>query len=179
MPDGIVHQVGHEALGQAGVSGGDGRGEAGLDAHAQAGGFLPAAVHDPSGYLGEVKGFPAPQPTLAARQCEQRVDEAFLLLSELKQLLAGCPQRFGARVGIGECHLQDGSLGRQRGAQLVGRVRDEMPLGVERGLQTGEQAVQRVTEFPEFVIGVGQSQPLIQAARGNHAGGGSDDPERP
>jgi hypothetical protein len=102
-----------------------------------------------------------------------------LLVPELEQLLAGRPQRLGARTGVGERHLKDGPRGRQRGAQLVGRVRDEVPLGLERGLQASEQAVQRAAEFPELVVGAGQAQPLVQGGGGGRAGRGRDDPERP
>ena len=84
--------------------------EAGLHAYAQAGGLVPAAGHDPGGHLGEVERFPAPRPALAAGQREQGVDQVFLLFAEPQQLLASCPQRFRARVGIGERHLEDGPL---------------------------------------------------------------------
>ena len=63
------------------------------------------AGHDPGGDLGEVERFPVPQAALAGGQREQRVDEAFLLFAEPEHLLAGGPQRFRARGGIGECHL--------------------------------------------------------------------------
>jgi hypothetical protein len=66
-----------------------------------------------------------------------------------------------------------------RGAQFVGGVRDEVPLRLERGLKAGEQAVERVTEFPEFLVAVGQAQPFVRAAGGDRAGGGGDDPQRP
>jgi len=52
---------------------------------------LPAAGHYPDRYLGQVKGLPVPQPALAAGRREQRIDKPFLLLSEFKQLPAGCP----------------------------------------------------------------------------------------
>src|SRR3984957_14318711 len=159
VPHGVVYQVGDQALGQGGVPGNDGRAEAGRHAHAPAAGVWLAAGHDPGGDLREIERLPVPQAALASGQREQRVDESFLLFPELEHLPAGGPQRFRARGGIGECHLQDGPLGCQGGAQLVGRVRDEVALRLECGLKAGEEPVERVTEGPELLVGAGASKP--------------------
>jgi len=143
VPHGIVHQVGDQAHRQGRVPGDGGRAEGRGQAHAPAVGVRLAARHHQGGDLGEVERLAVSQAGLAVGQREQRVDEAFLLLAELEQLLAGGPQRFRAGGGIGECHLQDGPLGGEGRAQLMGRVRDEAPLRLERGLKTGEQPVER------------------------------------
>ena len=82
------------------------------------------------------------------------------------------------RPGSAQGHLEQGALPGQRGAQLVGGVGDETPLGVERGLQPGEQVVEGVAEFLELVVGSGQGQALVQAAGGDPPGGGGDRAQR-
>ena len=58
-----------------------------------------------------------------------------------------------ARVRVGERHLQQRPLERQRRSELVRRVGDEPPLCLERGLEPGEQVVERVAERLELVVG--------------------------
>ncbi len=79
-------------------------------------GFLVAGQDDGPGDVGEVKGFPPLDSPFAACQCEQRLDEAFLLFAERQRVLAGGSQRLGGGVWIGECHLQQGPLGGERGS---------------------------------------------------------------
>jgi hypothetical protein len=56
-------------------------------------------------------------------------------------------------VGVGERDLGQDPLAGQRGAQLVGDVGSELTLGVESGLEAGEQSVEGVGQVLEFVIG--------------------------
>ena len=53
------------------------------------------------------------------------------------------------------------------GAELVGGVGDELALGLERGLEPGEQAVEGVPEFLELVVGALEREAFIQARRGD------------
>jgi hypothetical protein len=55
----------------------------------------------------------------------------------------------------------------ERGAQLVGGVRDELPLRLEGGFQALEQIVQRGTEPAQLVVG----EPAVEIACGDSAGG--------
>ena len=83
------------------------------------------------------------EAALAAREGEQRFDQALLLLADGEQLLAGVPVATSMLgVGVAERELEQGALERERGAQLVGGVGDELPLRVERRLETGEQPVE-------------------------------------
>jgi hypothetical protein len=67
----------------------------------------------------------------------------------------------------------------ERGAQLVRGVGDELALGVECGLQPGEQAVDGVGEVLELVARAGHGQPLLQVIFGDLPGGGGHRPQRP
>src|SRR6266545_3725613 len=62
------------------------------------------------------KGSRCSIPLFAGCQGEQRLDEAFLLLAERQDVLAGGSQPLGGGVWIGECHLQQGPLGGERGS---------------------------------------------------------------
>ena len=68
-----------------------------------------------------------------------------------QQLLAGGAQRLRARVRVGERHLQQRALDRERRAQLVRGVGDEAPLRVERRLQPRQQIVERLPQLRELV----------------------------
>jgi hypothetical protein len=178
VPDGVVHQVGDEALDERRVAGDDGGLQTCFHADALVSGGGQACGDDPAGDPGEVERRGVLQSALAGGQGEQRVDEALGLTAEFQHLLAGGPQRLRARVRVGERDLQHGALCREGGAQLVGRVRDEVPLRPERRLQPGEQAVEGVAEFVELGVGLCQVQPAVQAARGGCPGGGGDGPQR-
>ncbi|WP_345146080.1 hypothetical protein [Nonomuraea rubra] len=67
-------------------------------------------------------------------------------------------------VGVGEGDFEQGTQAGQGGAQLVGGVGDEVALGVEGGLQPGEQVVEGVAELGQLVGGAAEVQ---------GAGGGS------
>ena len=118
------------------------------------------------------------QAALAAGQREQRGDEPFLLLARCQRSLAGGAQRLGAGLGVPERDLKQGPLPGQRRAQLVRGVRDELALGPERGVQPGQQLVEGVTEFLEFIFRAGHRDPLMQAARRDPPGRGRDCAQR-
>ena len=50
--------------------------------------------------------------------------------------------------GSSERDLEEGALGRQGGAQFVGGVGDEVPLGLEGGFEPREEAVEGVARVP-------------------------------
>src|SRR6266496_3540233 len=116
VAQGVVHQVRHQARDQVRVTCRRGCCERCVDVEASALGFLVAGQDDGPGDVGEVKGFPPLDSPFAACQCEQRLDEAFLLFAERQRVLAGGSQRLGGGVWIGECHLQQGPLGGERGS---------------------------------------------------------------
>ena len=72
-----------------------------------------------------------------------------------------------------------GALPGQRSAQLVRGVGGELPLRGERRLKPGQQAVEGVAKFLEFVVGPGQRQPRVQAARRDRPGRAGDRAQRP
>jgi hypothetical protein len=78
------------------------------------------------------------EAAFAARQYEQRVDEALLVLPFGQDVVAGCAEGVEGGVGIGEGHLQQRPRDGERGAQLMRGVCDEAPLGVERRFQPCE-----------------------------------------
>jgi hypothetical protein len=75
-------------------------------------------------------------------------------------------------LGIGEGDFEHGAFEGDRGAQFMGGAGDEVPLGVEGGLQPLEQAVDGVAQVFELVAGAADGQPLVQAVFGDRAGGG-------
>ena len=74
------------------------------------------------------------QAGLAAGQQEQRVDKLLLFGARCQDPFMGSAERLEAGIGIGQGDLADDTLAGQRGAQLMGRVGDELALGVERYL---------------------------------------------
>ena len=83
----------------------------------------------------------------------------------------GNAQSVEGRVRVGEGDLGEDPLPGQRGAQLVGCVRDEPALRLEGRLQPGEQSIEGVAEFLQFVVWAVQGEPLVQV-------GGGDVPRR-
>src|SRR5580693_3660602 len=79
----------------------------------------------------EVDGFSMVETTLAASQGQERVDELGLVLARIDGLLAGSSERVEADVRVGQGYLKERLAEHERGAQLVGGVGDEAPLGVE------------------------------------------------
>ena len=71
------------------------------------------------------------EAALAARERQQRIDHALLLLADREHALTGGAQRRGAGGWVGERHLEDRALERERRAQLVRGVRDELALSLE------------------------------------------------
>ena len=127
----------------------------------------------------KVDGFSMVEAALAAGQDEEGVDELRLVLARVDDLLAGGPERVEGDGGVGQGYLQEGLTQHERGAQLVGGVGDEAPLGVERHLEAGEKPVDGVAEALELVVGAGEGETLVQVALGDLTGGGGHDPERP
>lgn len=97
---------------------------------------------------------------------------------ESEGLLTGRAQGVGAGIGVGEGDLQQGAQAGERGAQLVGGVGDEVALGVEGGLQAGEQVVGRVAELGQLVRGLAESKSPVEVSGGDDCGGGGDGAQR-
>ena len=98
------------------------------------------------------------EAALAAGQGEQRLDEAFLLGVGGEHLPRGGAPGLGGGAGVVERDLQHGALAGDGGAQLVRGVGDEVPLGLEGGLEAGEQVIEGVAEGLELVIGPAQAR---------------------
>ena len=178
VPDGVVDQVGHQLLNQERVTVEDGGLDVGVDVQAEAADPGLGGGQGGAGDVRQVQGLALAGVGFAAGQGEQRLDEAFLLGVGGEQFLADSPPGAGGARRVGEGDLEQGAFPRQRGAQLVRGVGGETPLGVERGLQPREQAVEGVGEFLELVVGSVQGQPLVQAAGGDPPGGGGDRAQR-
>ena len=123
------------------------------------------------GDRGEVDGLMAVEAALAAGEREQRFDQALLLLADGEQLLAGVPVGLDAGVGIAERELEQGALERERGAQLVRRVGDELSLRVEGRFEAAEQSVEGGAELLELVVGAFEVEPAVEVAGGDLARG--------
>ena len=129
--------------------------------------------------LGEVEGVPAGDAALAGRQGEECLDEPLLVSAESEGLLAGRAQGIGVGVGVGEGDFEEGSQTREGGAQLVGGVGDEVPLGVEGGFKAGEEVVEDVAQFGQLVGGLAEVEALVEVPGGDGPGGGGDGPQGP
>ncbi len=130
------------------------------------------------GDRGEVDGLVAAEAALAAGEREQGFDQAFLLLADGEQLLAGVPVGVDARVGVAERELEQGAFERERGAQFVRGVGDELPLRVEGRFETCEQSIERGAELLELVVGPLESEPAVEVAGGDLASGVGDRAQR-
>ena len=170
VPDRVADQVRHQAFRQPGVALGQRGGEPGVDRD-----VLGHGRRDDR----QVEGLRAGDAAFAARHREQRVDQLLLLPAQPQDFVAGRAQGVGAGLRVAQRHLEHGPLGRQRGAQLVGGVGDEMPLRLERGLQPREQVVQRLAEPAELVIAAGGPQPTAQVGGRDVARGRDDRLQRP
>ena len=157
VADGVVEEVDHEPLDEPLVParrrGLERRLDPGLGAEVRERG-----LHDRR----EVERPALLEPALAARERQQRLDHALLLGARREHALADRAQRAGVGVRVGERDLDHRALERQRRAELVRGVRDEPPLGLERGLQTREQAVDRVAELLQLVVRAGEREPLVE-----------------
>ena len=127
---------------------------------------------------GEVDGLTAVEAALAAGEREQRFDQALLLLADGEQLLAGVPVGLDAGVGIAERELEQGALERERGAQLVRGVGDELSLRLEGRFEPAEQSVDGGAELLELVVGPVEVEPAVEVAGGDLAGGVGDRAQR-
>jgi hypothetical protein len=170
VPDGVTDQVRHQAFRQPRIAVGRRGAEPGVDRDVLGHG---------RGDDRQVEGLGAGDAAFAARQREQRVDQLLLLPPEPQDLVAGGAQGVDARRRVAQRHLQHRPLGRQRGAQLVGRVGDEMPLRLERGLQPREQVVEGLAEPAELVIAIPSPQPPAQVRGGDVPRGRDDRLQRP
>jgi len=103
------------------------------------------------------------QPAFAAGEGEQGFDQARLLIAGGEYLYGSGTPGGGRRAGVVERNLEEGALSRQGGAQLVGGVGDEVPLGLEGGFEPCEEAVEGVSEFLELVFRAVEGQALVQA----------------
>ena len=101
-----------------------------------------AGGHDGADHVAQVESFLPVETALAAGQGEQRLDEPLLLIPCGQHPLAGAPQGRDGGLRVGQRHLRHGALPRQRGAQFVRGVGDELALGAERRFQAAEQAVE-------------------------------------
>ena len=138
-----------------------------VEAQAAAGDLLAALAQDLVGERVEQQRLAALETTLAARKRQQRVDHALLLLADRQHPLAGHAQGRGAGGRVGERHLEDRALQRQRRTQLVRGVGDELALSLERGLQAREQLVEGVSQLAQLVVGAVEREALVQVRGGD------------
>jgi hypothetical protein len=82
-----------------------------------------------------------------------------------------------ARVPVAERDLKERPLARQRRAEFVRGVRDELALRQERGVEAAEQLIEGVPELLELVVRAGHRDPLMRAARGYPPGRRRDRPQ--
>ena len=69
-----------------------------------------------------------------------------MLVARGEHLLAHLAKRVNARVGVGERDLDQGALERERGAEFMGGVGDELALCVEGCLESFEERVEGVVQ---------------------------------
>lgn len=153
VPDGVADQVGHQLPDQERVAVEDAGLEVGADPQAETADRGVGGGQGFNGDGGQVEGFARAGTTLAAGQGKQRLDELLLLGVGREQVPADRLPRAGSGVRVSEGDLQQGALSGQGGAQLVGSVGGETPLGVEGCLKPREKAVEGIREFLELVVG--------------------------
>jgi hypothetical protein len=118
------------------------------------------------------------EPALAASQSEEGIDELRLVFACVDCLLAGGSERAEGDVRVGQGHLEEGLAKHERGAQFVGRVGDEAPLGLERRFEAAEKPVDGVAEVLQLVVRPGEGEALVQVALGDLTSGGGHEAER-
>jgi hypothetical protein len=89
VADGVVDQVAHQALGQAGIAQGRGGVERGIDAEHAAPYLCVPGQQDLVGDGGQVEPLPPVQSCLSAGQDEQGLQQPLLLLGDGQDALEG------------------------------------------------------------------------------------------
>ncbi len=175
VPECVVEQVRDHALDQLCVAVERRGRERGSKLEASAFGLCSAGADDRLGKSRQVERLGVLEPALAAREGQQSFDEPFLLAAECERFDTGGSQGLGVGVGIGERDLQQCPLPGERRAELVGGVRDEVTLRLERCLEPREEAVEDAAEVGELVLGAVKSEPPVQIRGGDLLRGGGDD----
>ena len=85
----------------------------------------------------------------------------------------------GTGPGLAIATSSDVRIRRERRAQLVGGVGDELALERKRALQPAKQLVEGVCELLELVVGAGEVQALVQVGGRDLPGGRRDRAQRP
>ena len=60
----------------------------------------------------------------------------------------------------------------------MGGIGDEVPLGLEGGVEAGEEVVEGVAELFELLVGVVEREPLVEVAGRDPSGGRGDGADR-
>jgi hypothetical protein len=116
----------------------------------------------------------APALRLAARQHQQALDQPLAAVDRLPDRLAHRPQLFPTGVAVGERHVNLCAHDRERGAQLMRRVGDEVTLARERGVKPAEHPVECVRQLLQLVCRPRERDPLSEVLPGHAAGRGGD-----
>jgi hypothetical protein len=127
----VVHEVGYQALDKTWVALHRGRRKLGTDDDASTFRFGATGHEDVVGHSCQVEDVVTLEAGLSSRQGEKCLDHALLLRPRGEYLLVSGSEGLDGGVGVGQGHLGHGSLSGERGTQLVGRVGDELALGVE------------------------------------------------
>ena len=138
---------------------------------------LARLVDGAGGDLGEVHRFAVDDLVVAAGEQQQALDQLLAALVGGQQRLAELLE-LDRGAGVGEVHLEQRAVDRQRGAQLVRGVGDEALLRGEGPLQAVQHLVEGVGELLELVVGAVQLDPPGQVGAGHPAGGAGDPAER-
>jgi hypothetical protein len=155
VADGVVDEVGDEALDEPRFSVERGGLEDCVDLKAEAVAVAPLA-QDRACDEGELDRFAMVDAAFAASEGEKGVDEGLLFAVGDKELLAGGSPDVG-RGGIAEGDLDQSAFSSQRGSELVRCVGDEPSLCLEGSLQPREEVVEGVAEILEFVLRASES----------------------
>ncbi len=166
MADPVVDQVGHQLFEQHRVPEHRGGGGGHREPHpGEFGRALDPAGH-PGQHLAEIHGTRVLHRPVAAGEHQQPLDQPFLAGVHLQELSTQVAHPLvGVRVAHGV--LDQGTVDRQRGPQLVGGVRDEPALTVEGAVEPLQHVVEGVGQFPDLVAGPGQRHALVQAPLGH------------
>src|SRR5262249_44262318 len=122
VAQGVLDEVGDQALEQLAVAAAPGRPAVDLDADPPGRGVRLVACGDDTGHVGQIHGLLAPELVLPARERQQARDQRLAAADRIVDYGRHLAKLALAGGGIVEALLDLGPHDRERGAQLVRRV---------------------------------------------------------
>ena len=135
-------------------------------------------VEDVFGDRGQVDLFGTVRPRSLRARMRQRADEVLGMIHRDADVGRHVAQVVGRAVRVARHDVDRRAHDRERRAQFMRGVGDELPLTLERGLEPAEHLVECLGQFAEFVAGTTQSDPGRQVVFRRGTGGRGDSVHR-